>query len=92
MIDEEGIAVRVKVKIDTCHWSELTWIKEVFSQDDMKVGGLSISQIDRSFELLRRDGDKFFFTVNTIDNVPLLGQYLEDARYRFDIIWKQVTE
>lgn len=78
---------------ETVLWCDLEKISEVFTEERLQVlhfPGAVIENTDRSFLLHRRDGKEFRFTVNTIDDISLLGRCLEEACERFSIKWERI--
>lgn len=73
---------------EICAWDDVDKIIEVFTAEELKVlklPGASLKNVDRSYEIVREDGKKFRFTVNSIDSIPEFGDRVNEAVEKFDI-------
>ncbi len=92
---EHGFSYFYRGLDETCPWTEIEKIDEVFTEEQMKVlkiPGASIKNTDRSFVVHRRDGKQFRFTVNSIDSIPRFAECMEDARVKCGIPWEQIQQ
>lgn len=94
-VHADGFTFAYAGSTDTCPWSELEKIEEVFTEEQLKVlkvPGAVLKNLDRSFVLYRKDGKEFHFTVNSIDSIPRFAACLEAARDQFGIRWERVEQ
>ena len=93
IVFDEGFEYDYVGKSDICRWTEIAEIREQFTHEQLKVlkvPGATIKNIDRSFVVRRNDGNEFRFTVNSVDSIPDLANYLEAARKKYDLPWQQI--
>ncbi len=90
-----GFAYIDRGKTELCPWTEVAEFQEVFTEEQLKLlelPGARLKRIDRSFGVVRKDGKRFEFGSNNVDNVADLAAYFEGARDRYGIAWKQVEK
>tara|TARA_A100001391_G_scaffold117755_2_gene79772 strand:- start:148 stop:600 length:453 start_codon:yes stop_codon:yes gene_type:complete len=94
-VHDNGFSYYYAGVTDICLWTDLEKINEVLTEEQLKVlkvPGAVIKNTDRSFIIRRKDGKDFDFTVNSIDSIPRLAKYLEQASAKFGIPWERITQ
>lgn len=94
-IHDNGFSYIYRGSTESCPWTEVEKIAEVFTEEQMKVlkvPGAAIKNIDRSFVVHRNDGKEFHFSVNSIDGLPRFAECLEAARDQHSIPWEQIEQ
>jgi hypothetical protein len=82
-------------KDQICPWTDVSEIRELFTHEELKVlklPGAAIKNVNRSFVVCRKDGAQYSFTVNSIDSIPKLAEFLESARDEYGIPWEQIVQ
>ena len=90
---DNGFSYKYGNKNETCLWSQLQKIYEIFTEEELKilkVPGAKLKNLDRRFCLVRSDGKTFEVNVNSINDISKFGEYLEEARDKNGIPWEQI--
>jgi len=92
-VHDLGFAYTGFGKTEICKWTELEKVFEIFTAEQLKVlkiPGAALKNIDRSFSLLRDDGETFDVDVNSINSISKFGELLEEARSAHGIPWEKI--
>jgi hypothetical protein len=88
---DRGFAIRSLIRPQVCLWSQVKVIREVYSNDYVKVPGALVSVgLIRDFEVERDDGKVFYFKANSVVNGMLLCEYFRAIYRENKIPWEQV--
>jgi hypothetical protein len=94
-VHENGFSYAYGGENELCHWSDVTKVSEVFTEEELKVlkvPGAKIKNLDRSFVVHRKDGKTFNFSVNSIDSMRRFADLLKQASRKHNIAWEQVHQ